>query len=82
VAEGMVRMAVSQGMAERSAGLALGSELLAERGAVEVATAAVAGRAAEEMTAEGAAKIAGGSAELGAASATADFAEALADKAS
>ena len=81
VAEGMVRMAVSQGMAERSAELAFGSEVLAEQSAQELATAVAARQVAKELREAGVDDMAAGSAELGAAVATGEFAEALNKKA-
>jgi hypothetical protein len=80
MAEGLVRITVSEGMAERSAELAVAGEILAERGVEEVAAAAEAGQLAREIAAEGAADMAAGSAELGAAAATEGFAEALEEK--
>jgi len=81
MAEGVARLAVSEGMAERSTELAVGAAMLAEKGIEEVATAAVTSEIAREIAAKGAADIAIGSEQLGAAAATEEFAKALEDKA-
>ena len=81
VVEGMVRMAVSEGMAERSTELSAAGERLAERGADQVAVAAIAGQVARGLVDQGVAEVAAGAADLGAAAATESFAEALEEKA-
>jgi hypothetical protein len=81
MAEGVVRLAVSQGMAEKSDALTKESELHAVRGMNKVAVAAEADQVARSVARDAAGEIAAGSAELGSAAATAGFAEALEEKA-
>jgi hypothetical protein len=73
---------MSEGMAERSEQLALGSEILAEQGVEQVMAAGVADELAKEMAAEGAAKMASGAGDLGVAATLGEVAESLEEKAS
>ena len=67
VAEGVVRLAVSQGAAEQSADLALASEALAEQGIEELQAAETARKVAKRMVKSGVEEVATGAAEMGAA---------------
>ena len=70
VAEGAVRVAVSEAAAERSAELSVASDVLAAKGVDELETAAVAGPVAKEAARTGMAEIAAGAEEMGAGEAT------------
>jgi hypothetical protein len=82
IAEGAARLAISEGMAERSVELAVGSAILAEEGIEKISNAAVMGEIAQEVAAKGMADVAKGSEALGSAEATERFAKALDEKAS
>ena len=82
MAEGVARVAFSEGMAERSAALAETSEALAIKGMQEMEQAEEIAYAARDIAAEGAAEVAVGSAALGSAAAAAGFAGELEEKAS
>jgi hypothetical protein len=77
VEEGLVRVAVSEVAAERSAQLAAASDALASRATDELITAAIAREVAQEAVVEGVTAIAEGSAVAGAGEATAAMGEAL-----
>jgi hypothetical protein len=66
-AEGVVRMAVSDGMAERSEDLAEAGAVLGTLGAVEMADGLETRQAAQEIAEQGVGDIATGAAEMGAA---------------
>ena len=65
VAEGAIRLAVSEAAAERSADLYQASDMLAARGGDELATAVVAGQVARAAGNAGVAKIATGAEQVG-----------------
>jgi len=67
VAEGALRMAVSEGMAERSASLAVAGEALAKQGLEEMQAAETARNVARRMARSGVEEVAAGAAEMGAA---------------
>ena len=77
IAEGAVRVAVSEAAAERSAELSVASDALAVKGVDELETAAVAGAVAKEAARTGVAEIAAGAEEMGAGEATEAAGEAL-----
>ena len=77
IAEGAVRLAVSDAAAERSEQLAVTSVLLAGQGADELATAAVAGAVAKDAARAGVAEIAAGAEEVGKGEAAVAAGEAL-----
>ena len=81
VVEGMMRGAVSEAAAKRSAELSAASGALAARGVDELTTAAVAGAVAREAAQTGVAEIAQGAEELGAGEATAAMGEVLEERA-
>jgi hypothetical protein len=66
IAEGAVRLAVSEAAAERSAELSAASDALAVKGVDELSTAAMAGLVARDAAQTGVAEIAAGAEELGA----------------
>ena len=70
VTEGIVRMAVSDAAADRSAELSAASDALASKGVDELSTAAMAGLVARDAAQTGVADIAAGAEELGAGEAT------------
>jgi len=70
IAEGAVRLAVSDAAAERSAELSAASDALAVKGVDELSTAAMAGMVARDAAQTGVAEIAAGAEELGAGEAT------------
>jgi hypothetical protein len=77
VEEGLVRMAVSEVAAERSAQLSAASDALAARAVDEMVTAEIAGSVAREAAVEGVADIAQGAELMGEGAATAAMGEAL-----
>ena len=77
IAEGALRVAVSEAAAERSAELSVASDVLAVKGVDELETAAVAGAVAKEAARTGVAEIAAGAEEMGAGEATEAAGEAL-----
>jgi len=77
VAEGLVRLAVSNAAAERSAELSMASDALAMQGVDELATAAAAGDVAKAAGKAGVSAIAEGAEAVGAGEATAAVGEAL-----
>ena len=79
VAEGMVRMAVSEAAAERSAELSMASDELAIQGLDELETAALAREVAAGAAAAGVGKIAEGAEAMGAGEAIEAAGEALAE---
>ena len=81
VAEGAIRLAVSEAAAERSADLYKASDMLAARGGDELATAAVAGQVARAAGNAGVAKIATGAEATGMGEATNAAGEVLAARA-
>ena len=81
IAEGAVRVAVSEAAAERSAQLSVTSVVLAAKGVDEVATAAAAGQVAKAAAKSGVAEIAKGAEAVGAGEAAAATGEALAARA-
>jgi len=81
IAEGAVRVAVSEAAAERSAELSAASDVLAAKGVGEVATAAAAGKVAKAAAKSGVAEIAKGAEAVGAGEAAAATGEALAARA-
>ncbi len=81
VEEGLVRMAVSEVAAERSAQLSQASDALATRAADELVTAAVAREVAQDAVVAGVTEIAEGSATMGAGEATEAMGEALEERA-
>ena len=78
VAEGVVRVAVSEAAAERSADLYVASDMLAARGTDEMVTAAAAGQVARAAGSAGIANIAQGAGDIGAGEAAAAGGAALA----
>jgi hypothetical protein len=81
IVEGIARLAVSEGMAERSALLSTEGALLAAKGMEQMVAAGELDLAARAAAAEGAADIAEGSTALGGAAAAAAFASDLEEKA-
>ena len=82
VAEGAVRVAVSDAAAERSAELSAASDALAARGVDELATAAIAGAVAQKPPRPAWPKSPPGAEEMGAGEATVAMGEALEERAS
>jgi hypothetical protein len=82
VVEGMMRGAVSEAAAQRSAELSAASDALAARGVDELTTAAMAGAVARDTAQTGVAEIAQGAEEMGAGEATEAMGEALEERAS
>jgi hypothetical protein len=81
IAEGAVRLAVSDAAAERSAELSAASDALAAKGVNELETAAFAGAVAKDAVQTGVAKVAAGAEELGAGEATEAMGETLEERA-
>jgi hypothetical protein len=81
VTEGLVRLAVSEAAAERSAELSAASDALAARAVDEMVTAKIAGSVARESAVTGVAEIAKGAEEMGAGEATVAMGEALKERA-
>ena len=81
IAEGVMRMAVSEAAAERSAELSVASDMLAARGVDELATAAAAGQVAIAARSAGVAAIAAGAEAIGAGEAAVATGAALAARA-
>jgi hypothetical protein len=82
VVEGMMRGAVSEAAAARSAELSAASDALAGKAVDELATAAIAREVARDAVASGVTEIAEGSAAMGAGAATKAMGEALEERAS
>jgi len=81
MAEGAVRLAVSEVAAERSAELSAASDALVAKGVDELVTAKIASEVAKEAAAEGVAEIAQGAELIGAGEATEAMGEALEERA-
>jgi hypothetical protein len=81
VAEGVVRLAVSDAAAARSQELAQMSDALVSQGVDELVTAKLAGEVAREAATAGVAKIASGAEAIGAGETTAQMGEALTERA-
>lgn len=81
VAEGSVRLAVSEAAAQRSRELSRAADRLAERGMDNLVVAAVAGEVARESAAMGVAEIAEGAELMGEGIVTAEVGEALDERA-
>jgi hypothetical protein len=81
MAEGVVRIAVSEAAAERSAELFVASDALAAKAVAELDTAQQAGALARAAVASGVAEIAEGSMAMGAGAATEAMGETLEERA-
>jgi hypothetical protein len=81
VVEGMMRGAVSEATAQRSAELSAASDALAVKGVDELTTAAMAGMVAREAAQSGVAEIASGAEEMGMGEATMAMGETLEERA-
>ena len=81
IAEGAVRLAVSEAAAARSAELSAASDALAVKGVDELSTAAMAGMVARDAVQTGVAEIAQGAEEMGMGEATQAMGETLEERA-
>jgi hypothetical protein len=81
VTEGLVRVAVSEAAAERSAELSAASDALAAKAVDEMVTAEIAGSVAKDAAVTGVAEIGKGAEALGAGEATMAMGEALEERA-
>ena len=81
IAEGELRLAVSDAAAQRSAELSAASDALAAKGVDELTTAAMAGMVAKEAAQAGVAEIAQGAEEMGMGEATMAMGETLEERA-